>query len=305
MVHPKNSCAGGYGNCLDVKITNSCNANCAFCIERGGYCPECRPVRELAMETIKSNAETVLILGGEPSLYPHLTEYLTLIRPWKKNIYMTTNGSKMTADYAEEIGQYLDGVNISIHHYAEMRNDAVYRGNAKHSDFHVDFEQLKKAIAAFHKCGTSVRINANLVNGLLDNRNDIDTMVSFASNYLGADQIRFAELQNCEDMWVDARAIWPELTDDPYHDGCEQSLPQYTGIDAKVKMTCGRVNRLRPRVDETPKRTGHTEVLYPNAKRTAGWLTTHAPSGSCHTPDGCHPQKRFQPIDILGNGCHR
>lgn len=62
--HPANSCAGGYGNCLDVKITNACNANCAFCIEKGGYCPKERPVKELALETIHSDAETVLILGG-------------------------------------------------------------------------------------------------------------------------------------------------------------------------------------------------------------------------------------------------
>lgn len=34
--HPANSCAGGYGNCLDVKITNACNDNCAWSTTKRG-----------------------------------------------------------------------------------------------------------------------------------------------------------------------------------------------------------------------------------------------------------------------------
>lgn len=82
-VCPRNSCAGGYGNCLDVKITNICNSSCAFCIERGGYSPENQkgPV-ELALDTVsQADFPTVLILGGEPLMYPRLLQYLELIRP--------------------------------------------------------------------------------------------------------------------------------------------------------------------------------------------------------------------------------
>lgn len=56
-VCPRNSCAGGYGNCLDVKITNLCNGNCSFCIERGGYSPENQkgPVELLAKRNIRTS----------------------------------------------------------------------------------------------------------------------------------------------------------------------------------------------------------------------------------------------------------
>lgn len=294
MVHPNNSCAGGYGNCLDVKITNACNANCAYCIEKGGYCPESRSVKELAKETIQSDADTVLILGGEPTLYPYLPEYLSLIRPWKKQIYMTTNGSQLNEKLVKAIAPNLDGVNISIHHYSEFRNDKLYGTDHSKSEpqFHVSFESLHFAIELFHKAGVSVRINTNLVKGLLDNADDVAIMVSFARDYLKADEIRFSELQNCEDMWVDARSIWPNLTDDPYHDGCEQLLPQYEGIKARVKMACGRVNKLKPQINDVPARVGKTEVLYPDATRTAGWYTSqqsvtsgyHTPTFNCHGP---------------------
>lgn len=297
-----NSCAGGYGNCLDVKITNACNANCAFCIEKGGWCPESRPVRELAKETINSEAETVLILGGEPTLYPHLEEYLKLIRPWKAHIYMTTNGSMLRDGLTEKIAPYLDGINISIHHFSEMRNDEVYNK----SGFHVSFESLRIAIKALHAAGVSVRINANLVKGLLETKDDVEAMIAFVRDYLKADEIRFSELQNCEDLWVDSRKIFPELPEDPFCAGCEQDLSQYKGIRVRIKMTCGRVNKLRPAVEANPIRTGKTEVLYPNAIRSHGWVNPQI-SGGCHEiAAGCHSVSALYSTGLIANSpsCH-
>lgn len=287
----KNSCAGGYGNCLDVKITNACNGACEFCIEHGGYTPDETDVKQLALQTIQSNADNVLILGGEPTIYPNLKEYLSLIRPWKKKIYMTTNGSQFKSPFTlvRDIAPYLDGVNLSIHHYSERLNDAVYK------TCHVCFDELRQAIQIFHDAGVSVRINTTLTRGKLDNKSDIDCMVAFAQNYLHADEIRFSELQNCEKLWVDATKLFPGLPDNPYEQGCEQVISEYMGILVRVKMTCGRVNRLKAPVMEDPIRTGgYTEVLYPNGKRTNGWIFTTS-SARGVIPSGCHNVVR---------GCH-
>ena len=291
---PRNACAGGYGNCLDVKIVNACNANCAFCIEKGGYCPDGKPVKELALETLNSDADTVLILGGEPTLYPHLAEYLFLIRPWKKNIYMTTNGSLLKDGLTEAIAPYLDGINISIHHHQEDRNDEVYNREG----FHVSFDALSEAIKTLHANGVTVRINTNLVKGMLDNLDDVNAMVAMARDQLHADEIRFSELQDCDDLWVDSRSVFQGLPEDPYCAGCEQELPQYEGILVRVKMTCGRVSRHRPPVTSKPKRTGRTEVLYPDAVRRMGWLSSRM--DGCHDTDGCHPRA----FSIGSSGCH-
>ena len=73
----KNCCMGYYGNCLDVKITNACNAKCSFCIEKDGYCPNNKPVEDLINATnIMEKYTKVLILGGEPLLYKDLEKYL-------------------------------------------------------------------------------------------------------------------------------------------------------------------------------------------------------------------------------------
>lgn len=310
-VCPKNSCAGGYGNCLDIKITNACNAKCEFCIERDGLCPEAQDVKKLIASTIAAkDFPTVLVLGGEPLVYPHLLEYLQGIRPYKEKIYLTTNGSLLDTEMADALSYLLDGINISVHHYSEFLNDAVYK------TAHVDFEMLRKAIAVLHggreidgvqNPSIPVRINANLVKGTLDYYKDVFTMIRWAS-WMGADEIRFSELQNCEELWVDSREIFPDLPADPFTCGCEQEIDvkRLLGTDLPikviVKMTCGRVNSKKPPVKETPKRTGRTNVLYPDAKVRPGWVSSVSGDG-CHpgtmTLDGCHPLS----VSPSG-GCH-
>lgn len=308
-VCPKNSCAGGYGNCLDVKITNYCNALCEFCIERGGLCPETKDVQKLINSTIAAkDFPTVLVLGGEPLTYPHLLDYLKGIRRYKERIYLTTNGSLLDAEMADALSYYLDGINISVHHYSEFLNDAVYK------TAHVDFDKLREAIKilhggreidGIHNPSIPVRINANLVKGTLDYYKDVYTMIRWAA-WMGADEIRFSELQNCEKLWVDSREIFPDLPADPFTCGCEQEInvKRLLGTDLPikviVKMTCGRVNRLKTPVEETPIRSdGQTRVLYPDAKVRSGWVTTSS-DPDCHSDKfsggaGCH---------ATGGGCH-
>ncbi len=308
-VCPKNSCAGGYGNCLDVKITNYCNALCEFCIERGGLCPETKDVQKLINSTIAAkDFPTVLVLGGEPLTYPHLLDYLKGIRRYKERIYLTTNGSLLNAEMADALSYYLDGINISVHHYSEFLNDAVYK------TAHVDFDKLREAIKilhggreidGIHNPSIPVRINANLVKGTLDYYKDVYTMIRWAA-WMGADEIRFSELQNCEKLWVDSREIFPDLPADPFTCGCEQEInvKRLLGTDLPikviVKMTCGRVNRLKTPVEETPIRSdGQTRVLYPDAKVRSGWVTTSS-DPDCHSDKfsggaGCH---------ATGGGCH-
>lgn len=306
-VCPRNSCAGGYGNCLDVKITNLCNGNCAFCIERGGYSPENQkgPV-ELALATVsQAEYQNVLILGGEPLMYPHLIEYLRLIRPYKKHIYLTTNGTLLDQRYVdlEKLGKYLDGINISIHHYLEEKNDMVLRGGMQDAlagkiNLHLDFAALKKAIRILKMQNCSVRINCNLVKGYIDSYRAVGKMVAQAE-FLHADELRFAELQNSPDEFVDAYTIFEGLPADPYTNGCEVDLKDFargssvvltsiitSPMKIRLKLTCGRVNPLRAAVNDIPQRTGMTRVLYPNAQITSGWIGNtdgcHNVSGGCH-----------------------
>lgn len=293
MVCPKNACAGGYGNCLDVKITNICNGCCSFCIEKNGYNPSTEQTAiQLATKTIsQKDYSNVLILGGEPLMYHDLLQYLSLIRPFKKNIYLTTNGSLLKEPDIDvaKLGDLLDGLNISIHHFTESENDKVFRGNSKQapsgkSNIKIRFDQLKTSIAKLKEHNCPVRINCNLVKGFIENKDDIDQMIKLAEN-LGANEIRFTELQNNVDDFIDAYDIFTNLPEDPFKDGCEITITKKP-ILVRLKVTCGRVNPKRKPVKETPKRKGTTKVMYCNGEIKDGWSNKKG-NTDCHC-SGCH-----------------
>ena len=115
-----NQCSGIYGKCLNIKITNYCPGSCYFCIERNGYKPESVSVNEIisAANDLKEY-QTVLILGGEPFIYPHLLELVRGLK--KREIYITTNGGSFKKEEIKEISKYITGLNISIHSYDEKK----------------------------------------------------------------------------------------------------------------------------------------------------------------------------------------
>ena len=274
-VCPKNACAGGYGNCLDVKITNQCNAACAFCIERGGYSPAPdKTPTELAIATVaQKDFPTVLILGGEPTLYPGLIDYLQLIRPYKKNIYMTTNGLLLHTLNLPALAVLLNGVNISLHHYNPAINDEILSGGPdKPVKVHTNLKELRYAVDTLHRYGCPVRINCNLTWHGVRTDEDVRAMC-FLAAWLGAESIRFTELQNAGDKdFIGADEFFDNLPEDPFTEGCEVTLPNQYGLPLQVivKVTCGRVNCRKPPVKEQPVRTGVTRVLYPNGEVAHG-----------------------------------
>lgn len=321
-VCPRNACAGGYGRCLDVKFTNACNGACEFCIEKNGFCPVPEPVAKMAAATLADESETILVLGGEPmTRMEDLVKYLAAIRPFKQHVYMTTNGSLLDRTTAEAVAPYLDGLNISVHHWNPVKNDAVYR------TCQVDFDKLAEAIAILRNRDrpVKVRINANLTKNFLDNREDIRKFIDFAADVLHADEIRFSELQGCEDLWVNSRDVMPNghrLPADPFTDGCEQEIRIRPDIRIVAKMCCGLVCDARKPVDENAwaamrdqaPRHRTTRVLYPDGIVRNGWLTAmpDPEPQTRHTARpraeelheyadlGCHGPFSF----FNSNGCH-
>ena len=273
-----NTCMGGHGNCLNVKITNRCNAHCAFCIEREGYAPPERDVESLIQATLAmSNYPSVLILGGEPLLYSQLEKYLKGIRPHKENIYLTTNGALLEKN-AEMLAKYLDGVNISIHSPKENVNDRCFKA-------HICFEQLRAGIRIFQREKIPVRINCNLVRGVMDTPESIEEMIRFASS-MCVDHLRFSELQQAKGLFVDSRRLFKGLPDNPYRDGCEKEPTGQFPVKVTVKLTCGLIDPQKPPVTEESEYKPSTRVLYPDGQISCGWLNN---AGNPHEYDCRRP----------------
>lgn len=300
---PRNSCQGGYGPCLDVKFTNQCNGRCEFCIEKDGYSPKEAELNVLIGHAIADPSPTVLVLGGEPMCQmARLVTFLEGIRPYKKKIYLTTNGCYMSKENAVLLGRLLDGINISIHHYDQTIANDIIRPVNEHTK--LNFIKLAKSIPILQSLGCPVRLNVNLVKGYLDTRAQIDKMIDVAAQW-GVDTIRFTELQNVDDhLFVDATKLFPTLADiDPWSDGCEQTVDVVQDVKVIVKIGCGHVVNSRPKPPCTGKSVCH--VMYPNGEVTEGWVTAKKPEPKKDTaePSGfdCHYGIRHPATDM---GCH-
>lgn len=271
----KNFCAGYYGKTLYVKLTNSCNANCSFCIEKDGYCPKSVDVDKLIESTINlENYPNVLILGGKPLLSNELEKYISGIRDYKEKIYITTNGSLLDTEKAYMLAEYVDAVNISIHHFSEYNNSVIY-GHTD-GDF-VKFSTLRESIKILLQNNVPVRVNCNLVKGYMEIARDAKHMIDFCKNYLNVPELYFVELQNVDDeLYVDARNIFDGIPDNPYSYGCVQDIEGIDGIKVRCKITCGRINE-RKRTEPIEEYFGSDnendvmKVLYPSAEVKQNW----------------------------------
>jgi organic radical activating enzyme len=278
-MNPNNPCGGIYGKCLDIKIINECNGKCAFCIEKGGYSPKETSVQQLldAANTLVDYRK-VLILGGEPFLYKNLSKFILNLE--KDEIFITTNGSAFTDEVVKEISPKLTGINISLHHFSQLKNKEIM-------GIENDYLYLKHFIDIFKFYEVNVRINTNLMKNGIINNSDAEKMIMHA-HYLGADQIRFAELQNCPDLFIDAKTIFGKVNENPYIDGCEIKLNEYKEIDVFLRLTCGKVNPLKKKIEENENHS-KTKIIYPSAEVKTSWASN---GPSCHNAAsfirGCH-----------------
>lgn len=264
--HSTNPCTGYYGKCLDVKIINECNGNCEFCIERGGYEPQRAGVKEMISATnALPDYKKILILGGEPMLYPYLLEYVKGIYTPDREIFITTNGTVGQAKVWEALAPYLKAVNFSIHAPTEEENSEILG-----TPFILG--RVFAAASILNRARVGVRINTNLMKGHIDTWQRAQDMISLAVG-IGANEIRFAELQNSPGLWVDSRAIFGDLAyEDPFVSGCDHLLRINVPIRVRLRQTCGFVNPLLPKPNYFGDSHSQTKVLYPNAEVTDGWI---------------------------------
>ena len=292
--HPSNACQGCHERPLDVKFTPYCNANCAHCIERGGF--DITPgIDEMVNATIDYAPQSILILGGEPGLVPsQLAGYLAGIANLPAKVYITTNGTLLAESeiYISELDRYVTGINLSINHPDEAHNTKVY--NWKVHGPTPTFRQIERGIACFG--GYKIRLNVNLVRGFVDNLDAVEKTLALAQSW-GIKTIRFGELQgDVGGDYVEASFLegWHglKLHADPFLEGCVQEV-EVDGITVQVKQVCCFCQPAKSYLsaDYWPLVQHNTAVLYGNGHITSGWIKAE-PALSAHQ------------IHLIEIGCH-
>ncbi len=265
LPHIKNFCGGNFQDWLEVMLENKCNGNCFFCIEKNGFKPKTVDWSTLASKILKTNKKNILLLGGEPTLYPDLKNLIQAITYDNRNVYITTNGGKlMNENFAEENLSLITGINISIHHYDLERNKKI-------TGIDLIEEYLVDVIKWFQSKNITVRINCNCIAGEIDSKEEILEFIDVAKSW-EVNSVRFAELKN-DDRFVDLAKIFEYeygLNDDPFMCGCHQNTI-INGMPINFRQLCGMQTNKRAKPVE-PKQI-LKDVLYCDGNIYKGWQT--------------------------------
>jgi len=260
----KNACSGRYRDWLEVNLTPTCNAKCAWCVERRGWHPtERAPWQEIVAKVLATHATNVILLGGEPTLHPNLREIVSALSA-NVRVWVTTNGSRLSEQWVIENIAGVHGVNVSIHSDSLVENMAITGLRLSESD-------LRGAVRELKVLGAVVRLNCNCIRGYVDSRERAIRYIDWAGQ-IGATSVRFAELKFDDDLFVDLALMFPGehgLNQDPFRFGCSSDAV-INGMPVNFRQMCGLQTKLRP-CPENPEFGTPGGVLYYDGRVYNGW----------------------------------
>ncbi len=135
---------------MEIEFSRICNFRCSYCyVEEKSGCGE-----ELAREEIKDvilqakalGARKIIILGGEPSIYPHLVEMLRFIGNEGLKAEIFTNGTGITRDLAAVLAEEKVRVALKMNSRDEQVQDQLAGKKGA-------FQLISKALAALREAG--------------------------------------------------------------------------------------------------------------------------------------------------------
>lgn len=172
---------------MSIVVTNKCQCKCPYCINSETDHTLSLPVEKALSNIDKlANIQTgmeVILLGGEPTLHPHLFELVEGLRKNEKlsTIRITTNGIRLKdKDFLYKLidkENGVQGINISFH-------------NEEFISFK-ELEEIYKFIKE-HNPDIKIRINTNVWRNNHDNVHDLYGFIMSLTNY--CDEIRVSNL---------------------------------------------------------------------------------------------------------------
>ncbi|MBW6520384.1 MAG: radical SAM protein [Desulfoarculaceae bacterium] len=100
----KEAVAAGRLLSMEIEFSRICNFRCSYC-----YVPDKREctgefsreeIKDVLLQAKELGARKIIILGGEPSIYPHLVEMIRFLKEHNLEIEMFTNGTGVDAEVA-------------------------------------------------------------------------------------------------------------------------------------------------------------------------------------------------------------
>lgn len=134
---------------MEIEFSLRCNFRCPYC-----YVPqedqlknELSPaeIRDTILQAKSLGARKIIILGGEPSIYPHTLELIRFIRDEGLEVEMFTNGSGVTAPFARQLYDMQVRVVMKMNSFDAALQDQLSGHPGAHRIIHNALDYLKAA----------------------------------------------------------------------------------------------------------------------------------------------------------------
>ncbi|WP_432817354.1 radical SAM protein [Sulfitobacter sp. JB4-11] len=155
---------------LMLHLTGRCNLECAHCYMDGGPRRRERLPKDWVLDAIRSAPDlgiaSVFLTGGEPMLYPHLTEVLRVAGGIDDlDVTLSTNATLMNGHVANLLSMYGIRVHVSIDGPEKFHDD--FRGEVG------AFQKTEQGLAELRRAGVPFTIVTTVSQGNLADFQDI------------------------------------------------------------------------------------------------------------------------------------
>jgi len=133
---------------MEIEFNSECNFNCIYCYTKNESSPDelsREEFKKVILEARELGVRTMVILGGEPTLYPHLLEMIRFMRQQGLMVELFTNGARMTHDMAAELFALDVTVVLKMNTFERKVQDLMSGLKNAYDQIHAAFDNLKAA----------------------------------------------------------------------------------------------------------------------------------------------------------------
>ncbi|MCX5714750.1 MAG: radical SAM protein [Candidatus Omnitrophica bacterium] len=134
---------------MEIEFSIRCNLRCQYCYASEGKSFDGElsreEIRDAILQAKALGARKIVILGGEPMLYPHIMEMLRFIRGEGLQVEMFTNGYQISPDIARQLFDLGIFVVLKMNSRVENIQDALSGKKGAHKNIQEAFINLKRA----------------------------------------------------------------------------------------------------------------------------------------------------------------
>ncbi len=134
---------------MEIEFNQACNFRCVYCYAAKTADPRIELTREEAegiiMQARELGARKIIILGGEPMLYRHITGMIDFIRLHGMSVEIFTNGTNMTLENARRLHAHGVTVALKMNTFDEKLQDTLSGKKGAYLQIQEAFRNLREA----------------------------------------------------------------------------------------------------------------------------------------------------------------